>query len=305
MGNFYDEIPKYLETWIKQQNMFWIASAALSPEGHVNVSPKGYANTFHITDENHVWYEDLSGSGAETIAHMRENGRLTIMFCAFEGLPRIVRLWGKGTIYEFGTPEYEAYLPLESRQPGSRAVIVQEVHKVGTSCGFSIPFYDFNRTRTKLHALGQIAETRDIKAELLEEAILSSNESSLVGHSATQEPAQNQTLPRAKDGLKAFWAQYNLRSLDGLPGILMAHLSTITFSKEVVGREWGNFNEDESTSPPKKEQQVVEKMQPENLKEHDVKLSAYKLLFIGMLWGMVFSCVFSELRECILKRRAS
>lgn len=116
MGQFYTEIPSFLIPWIKQQKMFWVATAPLSETGHVNVSPKGFNGTFHIVDQNKVWYEDMSGSGmttfscanlyirahligslgAETVAHLRENKRITVMFNAFEGPPRIVRLFGTG-----------------------------------------------------------------------------------------------------------------------------------------------------------------------------------------------------------------
>jgi len=110
MGAFYDEIPSFLVPWINAQKIFWVATAPLSEDGHVNVSPKGFENTMHVvlkevdTDgekkatSNAVWYEDLTGSGVETISHLRENGRITIMFTAFEGPPRIVRLFGTGTV---------------------------------------------------------------------------------------------------------------------------------------------------------------------------------------------------------------
>ena len=113
MGKFYDEIPEYLIPWIKQQKIFWVASAPLRPDGHINVSPKGYEGTFHIENSKRFWYEDLTGSGkwncssmgrhcytcytgVETISHLRENGRITVMFSAFDGPPRICRLFGTG-----------------------------------------------------------------------------------------------------------------------------------------------------------------------------------------------------------------
>ncbi len=113
MGKFYDEIPGYAMAMIKKQHMFWVATAPLSADGHVNVSSKGVEGTFHIIDSHTVWYEDLSGSGepthlpfpteplslssgVETISHLRENGRITILFNAFEGPPSIVRLFGRG-----------------------------------------------------------------------------------------------------------------------------------------------------------------------------------------------------------------
>ncbi|KAG8221681.1 hypothetical protein J3R82DRAFT_1966 [Butyriboletus roseoflavus] len=139
MGIIYDEIPDKLIEWIAKQKMFWVATAALN--GHVNVSPKGCIESFHILSKNCVWYEDITGSGIETIAHMREpgNARITILFHAFEGAPRILRLFGTGTVHEFGTPGYDTLIPAASRKAGSRAAIVIDVHRVATSCGFGIP----------------------------------------------------------------------------------------------------------------------------------------------------------------------
>ena len=136
MGKFYDTIPQELTPWILKQEIFWVATAPLSPEAHVNVSPKGVRDSFHVLSPTRVWYQDLSGSGVETISHLRENGRITLMFSAFDGPPRIVRLFGVGSVHEFGTPEYEELIPPENRRPGSRAAIVIDVHKVGSVSGF-------------------------------------------------------------------------------------------------------------------------------------------------------------------------
>jgi hypothetical protein len=97
MGVFYESIPRSQFKWILEQKMFFVASAPLSPSGHINVSPKG-GNYFGVVDEKTFWYMDLTGSGNETISHMHEggNGRIVIMFNAFEGPPKILRLWGKG-----------------------------------------------------------------------------------------------------------------------------------------------------------------------------------------------------------------
>ena len=97
MGKFYESIPPELVPWMLKQEMFWVATAPLSPEAHVNVSPKGVRDSFHYVSPTRVWYQDLTGSGVETISHLRENGRITLMFNAFEGPPRIVRLFGIGT----------------------------------------------------------------------------------------------------------------------------------------------------------------------------------------------------------------
>ncbi|KAJ3563809.1 hypothetical protein NP233_g8692 [Leucocoprinus birnbaumii] len=97
MVKFYDTIPDFVVPWLKAQKVFWVATAPLTGEGHVNVSPKGiFEGNFCVVDEKSVWYEDLTGSGVETISHLRENGRITVMFTAFDGPPRICRLFGKG-----------------------------------------------------------------------------------------------------------------------------------------------------------------------------------------------------------------
>lgn len=95
MGAFYEDIPDNIYEWILKQRMLWVATAPLSAKGHINVSPKG-GEYFGLIDKSTFWYMDLSGSGCETISHLRENGRITVMFNAFEGAPRIVRLWGHG-----------------------------------------------------------------------------------------------------------------------------------------------------------------------------------------------------------------
>jgi len=184
--------------------MFWVATAPLSPSGHINVSPKGVQGTFHVIDEHKVWYEDLTGSGVETISHLRENGRITIMFTAFEGPPRIVRLWGNGTVHEFGTPEYESLIPPETRQPGSRAAIVVDVHKVGSSCGFAVPYYEFKGHRNSILRWNERTDNHEFDFEV---------------------------KPNSKPGPDTFSNKgtrnhqhvYNLKSLDGLPGLQTAH----------------------------------------------------------------------------------
>ncbi|KAH7921509.1 hypothetical protein BV22DRAFT_1038584 [Leucogyrophana mollusca] len=206
MGVFYDQIPDHLVEWIGKQQIFWVASAPLTGNGHVNVSPKATPNCFHMVDRNRVWYEDLTGSGIETISHLREegNGRITILFHSMEGPPRILRFWGKGTVHEFGTPEYDEYIPRENRKPGSRAVIVIDIYKVGTSCGFGVPVYKFEAHRTQLERWCDSLEEFDRKAAA---------ESSLEMH------------PK---GIKSWWTAENLRSHDGLPGLRVAHATDIT-----------------------------------------------------------------------------
>jgi len=200
MGKFFDEIPSFLFRWIEEQEVFWVASAPLSSDGHVNVSPKGLRGSFRIINANKVWYQDVTGSGIETISHLRENGRITILFNAFQGPPRITRLFGKGTVHEFGTPEYDALISASERKPGSRSAIVIDVHKVGTSCGYGVPYYTFQGHRTKLLDLSDKAERKDraAGAEYLDD-----------------------------DGLKAYWTLENLKSIDGLDGLSGAHKSDV------------------------------------------------------------------------------
>ncbi|KAG2068425.1 hypothetical protein BDR04DRAFT_1232835 [Suillus decipiens] len=204
MAKFYDEIPEFLIEWIKKQHMFWVASAPLSPNGHVNLSPKGTADSFHVMNSRRVWYQDLTGSGVETISHIRENGRVTILFNAFEGPPRILRLFGTGTVYEYGTEEYESLISPETRKPGSRAAIVIDVYQCQTTCGFAVPMYNFVMHRTQLLRMADIAESYNRASD-----VISSPE--------TQQK-----------GIKAYWTRTNLRSVDGLPGLLTAQDSEVT-----------------------------------------------------------------------------
>ncbi|OJA09665.1 hypothetical protein AZE42_03658 [Rhizopogon vesiculosus] len=204
MAKYYDELPEFLIEWIKKQHMFWVASAPLNPDGHVNVSPKGTADCFHVLNSRQVWYQDLTGSGVETISHIRENGRVTVMLSAFEGPPRIMRLYGIGTVYEYGTQEYESFIPPETRKPGSRAAIVIDVYKCQTTCGFAVPIYDFVSHRTQLLRMVDNVEALDRASD---------------GTSSTE---------ISQKGIKAYWTQKNLRSLDGLPGLLTAPDSKVT-----------------------------------------------------------------------------
>ncbi|KAF6760430.1 hypothetical protein DFP72DRAFT_1062816 [Ephemerocybe angulata] len=233
MGETWPEIPASLIEWIKKQHMFWVASAPLSPNGHVNISPKGVAGTFHVESPTRVWYEDLSGSGAETIAHIRENGRVTILFNAFDGPPRITRLYGIGSFYELGTPEYDALLPAGTRQPGSRAIVVVDVYKVGTTCGYSVPYYSFVGHRTPLLDWAARKEAVDLassKAGLrpppadptlapsTSSAGILSSEISLASTSALTD----RTAEPHPKGLLAWWRDRNAYSLDGLPALDLA-----------------------------------------------------------------------------------
>lgn len=154
MGQFFETIPEYLMKWILEQKMFWVATCPLLASGHVNVSPKG-GLYFGLLDDKTFWYMDLTGSGNETISHLYEpgNGRITVMFNAFEGPPRIVRLFGRGTVLERGTEAFDDFVKKHGVQtiPGSRSIIIVSVHQVASSCGYSVPYYDFKAFRTTLN----------------------------------------------------------------------------------------------------------------------------------------------------------
>ncbi|RUP44599.1 hypothetical protein BC936DRAFT_149237 [Jimgerdemannia flammicorona] len=153
MVTFYEEISQSHQEWIKQQKLFFVATAPLTGKGHVNVSPKGY-DAFRILSSRQVCYLDLTGSGVETISHVKENGRLTFMFSAFDGPPRIIRLWTTAVVHERGSPEYEALAEREFPElrghKSPRSVIVGDVHRVGQSCGFGVPLYEFKEQRSTL-----------------------------------------------------------------------------------------------------------------------------------------------------------
>ncbi|KAF9043003.1 hypothetical protein BJ165DRAFT_1331510, partial [Panaeolus papilionaceus] len=211
MGHFIPELPEYLIEWILKQQMFWVATCPLSEDGHVNISPKGVQGTFHVVNSRRVWYEDLSGTGAETVAHIRENGRITILFHAFEGPARIVRLYGKGFFHEIGSPEYEALLPPNKRIPGSRAIIGLDIFKVATTCGYAVPYYNFVGHRSQLVDWAAKKELADIDD--------TASSSSSPTAEKTSQTAEDPTSPPSYDvkGMKYWWVTRNLRSIDGLP----------------------------------------------------------------------------------------
>jgi hypothetical protein len=137
MGKVHDRIDTKLAAWIGRQRLFFVGTAP-ADGGHVNVSPKGPIESFRIVDEQTVEYDDHVGSGAETIAHLRENGRICVMLCAFEGPPRIVRLHGRGEV-----------LPADDVGDGVRGVIRVHVDRVSDSCGYGVPLMEFAGERTQ------------------------------------------------------------------------------------------------------------------------------------------------------------
>lgn len=149
MGNVYPSIDDSLTSWLSQQRMFFVGTAPLRGDGSVNVSPKGMAGTFAVITPSRVAYLDYTGSGAETIAHLRENGRIVLMFCAFEGPPKIVRLHGKGRVVLGGEPEFGELRPAfgKDRMLGQRSVIVVDVTRISDSCGYAVPLMEFRADR--------------------------------------------------------------------------------------------------------------------------------------------------------------
>jgi hypothetical protein len=144
-----ERITPELTEFLEAQPVFFVATAPLADDGHVNLSPKGY-DTFRVLDEHTVAYLDLTGSGAETMAHLRENGRITLMFCAFSGRPNIVRLFGRGDVLPVGTPEAAPLVARFPTLPGARAVVTIDVDRVQTSCGYAVPLMELVDDRNQL-----------------------------------------------------------------------------------------------------------------------------------------------------------
>ncbi|MFZ4766353.1 MAG: pyridoxamine 5'-phosphate oxidase family protein [Roseimicrobium sp.] len=149
MSNQRENIDSELAAWITQQRVFFVATAPLSPDGHINTSPKG-GEAFRILGPLEVAYQDYTGSGAETAAHLRENGRIVIMFCAFDGPPKIVRLHGHGTVITCSDDRFPELSSRFPANPGTRAVVHVAVSRVSDSCGWSVPLFDFRSHRDAL-----------------------------------------------------------------------------------------------------------------------------------------------------------
>ncbi|MWC29349.1 pyridoxamine 5'-phosphate oxidase family protein [Paenibacillus sp. MMS18-CY102] len=177
MGKQFESMLPVHEEFIRKQYLFFVGSAPLSEDGHVNISPKGH-DAFRILSPNRVAYLDMTGSGNETSAHLLENGRITVMFCAFEGPPNILRLYGTGKVILPETVEWEELYPLFPPLPGARQIIEVDVHKVQTSCGFAVPFMTYTEDRPTL---------------------------------------QRWSVQQGEEGLIAYRQEKNMRSIDGLP----------------------------------------------------------------------------------------
>ena len=157
MASTFTEIDERLEGWIAAQSMYFVASAPLGADGHVNVSPKGPIETLSVLDPHTVAYLDIIGSGAETIAHIRENGRIVIMLCAFQGPPRILRLHGEGEVVLPDEKRFEELMERAAFEQPSvpasrRAIVVVHLTRIGDSCGYGVPLMSFEGRRPHMNA---------------------------------------------------------------------------------------------------------------------------------------------------------
>ena len=180
MGKALASITPTIAEWITEQKIFFVSTAPLTAEGHINSSPKG-ADSFRVLGPNKVAYLDLNGSGVETIAHLRENGRIVIMFCAFEGKPQICRFHGKGIVHEQGTIDFQALACHFTNTEIARSIIEIEVERVSLSCGFSVPYYEYKSERNQLI---------------------------------------DWSHKKGAEGLRTYQANNNAASIDGLPGLV-------------------------------------------------------------------------------------
>jgi len=179
MGKVRSAIDEAAQKFIEAQHVFFVASAPLDAAGHVNLSPKGL-DTFRILSPTTVAYADFNGSGVETIAHLQENGRIVLMFCAFQGAPDIFRLYGHGRVVQ---PHAEEFLALANLFPAFeslRSIIVVELTRVTDSCGYGVPLFKYEGERSQLQAWAH---------------------------------------KRGPEGLKAYRQEKNRQSIDGLPGL--------------------------------------------------------------------------------------
>jgi hypothetical protein len=153
MGKIYERMDDRLRAFIAEQPVFFTATAPLSGDGRVNLSPKGRSGSLVVLDEHTLAYLDFGGSGAETIAHLRENGRITLMWCAFTGPPKIVRVHGRGEPVFRDDPRWAGLIPRfgDADGPSARAVILVAAQRISDTCGYAVPFMDYREERT-LHA---------------------------------------------------------------------------------------------------------------------------------------------------------
>jgi hypothetical protein len=185
MGKLYDTIDDSLAAWIGRQRMFFVGTAPSGGDGHVNVSPKGPIETLRVAGARRVAYLDIVGSGAETMAHLRDNGRIVVMLCAFEGPPRIVRLHGRAEAVAAGDPRFdqlvgELGLAVDGPPERLRSLVVVDVERIADSCGFGVPLMQYEGERPQGVAW---AETKLRKGgpDALSEYVAQKNETSIDG----------------------------------------------------------------------------------------------------------------------------
>lgn len=179
MGKVFEGIDEALRTWIEAQPMWFVATAPLASDGHLNVSPRGH-DSFSVLSAHRVGWVDYAGSGIETIAHLRDNARIVLMWCSYGPRPRIVRIHGRGSVAMPGEPAYDEVVFRHPAHPSTRAVVTVQVERVSDSCGWGVPVMDLVGERSLLR---QDAEKRGV------------------------------------EGLATYRAQRNAVSLDGLPGL--------------------------------------------------------------------------------------
>jgi hypothetical protein len=149
MGKEYTEIADSMQRWMERQHMFFVATAPMSGSGHINCSPKGL-DSLRVLGPRELAYVDTGGSGIETVAHLKENGRIVIMMCAFEGPPKIFRFYGTGKVLEPRDPAFEETLARFPQPPAARNIIVISIERIIDSCGYGVPLYEFRKDRDSL-----------------------------------------------------------------------------------------------------------------------------------------------------------
>ncbi|KAJ3045502.1 hypothetical protein HDV00_009156 [Rhizophlyctis rosea] len=199
MGAQFDAVTPTQVEWIRKQKLFFVATSPPDGRGKVNVSPKGLADaTFNVSDDGlSCWYVDMTGSGVETIAHLRATSRITIMFVELShAAPLILRIYGVATVHEPDSPSYADFIPpTADRMPGTRAVISVAINKVTTACGWSVPIFQYVEDRMKLVEWSKKLEEADESGVPLDVKV------------------------HKYEGMDAYRKLKNKRSLDGLRGL--------------------------------------------------------------------------------------
>jgi len=195
VGKSFDRIDEHLREWISRQALFFVATAPLDGDGHVNVSPKGPIGSLRVLDDHTVAYLDVVGSGAETIAHLRENGRIVVMLCAFQGPPRILRLHGRGEVVHASDERFASLLERGGFEPAEvpeshRAIVVVDVTRVADSCGYGVPLMRYEGERP---------------------------------HQAASSAKRVRT--HGPQGHDSYQREHNVESIDGLPAVSPAELA--------------------------------------------------------------------------------